>query len=80
VSYGTFLERDPDRAVDAQAMRFGTFAEAGPFGDVALGIEVPKLGGRPYGAPLYHQLVLLRRPMSRADADHHARVAAASAR
>lgn len=28
--------------------------------------------------PLYHQLVLLRRPMSRATADHHARVAAAS--
>ncbi|MFC6158153.1 TetR/AcrR family transcriptional regulator [Kribbella jiaozuonensis] len=28
--------------------------------------------------PLYLQLVLLRRPMSRATADHHARVAAAS--
>jgi AcrR family transcriptional regulator len=28
--------------------------------------------------PLYHQLVLLRRPMSRATADQHARVAAAS--
>ena len=28
--------------------------------------------------PLYHQLVLLRRPMSRSIADHHARVAAAS--
>jgi hypothetical protein len=28
--------------------------------------------------PLYHQLVLLCRPMSRATADHRARVAAAS--
>jgi AcrR family transcriptional regulator len=28
--------------------------------------------------PLYHQLVLLRRPMPRSVADHHARVAAAS--
>ncbi|MGW7681215.1 TetR/AcrR family transcriptional regulator [Kribbella sp. NPDC054772] len=28
--------------------------------------------------PLYHQLVLLRRPMTRADADQHARIAAAS--
>ncbi|MGZ0149991.1 TetR/AcrR family transcriptional regulator [Kribbella sp. WER1] len=27
-------------------------------------------------APLYHQLVLLRQPMSRAKADHHARTAA----
>jgi hypothetical protein len=31
-------------------------------------------------APLYHQLVLLRQPMTRAEADHHARVAAASVR
>lgn len=31
-------------------------------------------------APLYHQLVLLRQPMSRSAADHHARVAAASVR
>ena len=31
-------------------------------------------------APLYHQLVLLRQPMSRAEADQHARVAAASVR
>ena len=31
-------------------------------------------------APLYHQLVLLRQPMSRSEADHHARVAAASVR
>ena len=29
-------------------------------------------------APLYHQLVLLRQPMPRTVADHHARVAAAS--
>ncbi|MFF0339307.1 TetR/AcrR family transcriptional regulator [Kribbella sp. NPDC004875] len=29
-------------------------------------------------APLYHQLVLLRRPMTRASADEHARIAAAS--
>ncbi|NUR98104.1 MAG: TetR/AcrR family transcriptional regulator [Kribbellaceae bacterium] len=27
-------------------------------------------------APIYHQLVLLRQPMTRAQADHHARVAA----
>ncbi|MGW6197422.1 TetR-like C-terminal domain-containing protein [Kribbella sp. NPDC055110] len=27
-------------------------------------------------APLYHQLVLLQQPMSRSQADHHARVAA----
>ncbi|HET6743503.1 MAG TPA: TetR/AcrR family transcriptional regulator C-terminal ligand-binding domain-containing protein [Kribbella sp.] len=31
-------------------------------------------------APIYHQLVLLRQPMSRAGADHHARIAAASVR
>ena len=31
-------------------------------------------------APLYHQLVLLRQPMSRAEADRHARIAAASVR
>src|SRR5690349_23989985 len=31
-------------------------------------------------APLYHQLVLLRQPMTRSEADHHARVAAASVR
>ncbi|MEV6265692.1 TetR/AcrR family transcriptional regulator [Kribbella sp. NPDC051936] len=31
-------------------------------------------------APLYHQLVLLRQPMSRAEADQHARIAAASVR
>jgi AcrR family transcriptional regulator len=31
-------------------------------------------------APLYHQLVLLRQPMTRSVADHHARVAAASVR
>jgi AcrR family transcriptional regulator len=31
-------------------------------------------------APLYHQLVLLRRPMTRSEADHHARIAAASVR
>ena len=31
-------------------------------------------------APLYHQLVLLRQPMSRAKADRHARIAAASVR
>jgi AcrR family transcriptional regulator len=30
--------------------------------------------------PIYHQLVLLRQPMSRAEADHHARVATASVR
>lgn len=30
--------------------------------------------------PIYHQLVLLRQPMPRADADHHARVAVASVR
>lgn len=28
--------------------------------------------------PIYHQLVLLRQPMSRAEADHHAQVAAAA--
>ncbi|WP_350280097.1 TetR/AcrR family transcriptional regulator [Kribbella sp. HUAS MG21] len=31
-------------------------------------------------APLYHQLVLLRQPMTRSAADHHARIAAASVR
>ncbi|TCC43343.1 TetR/AcrR family transcriptional regulator [Kribbella sindirgiensis] len=31
-------------------------------------------------APLYHQLVLLRQPMSRDQADQHARIAAASVR
>ena len=31
-------------------------------------------------APVYHQLVLLRQPMARSEADHHARVAAASVR
>jgi AcrR family transcriptional regulator len=31
-------------------------------------------------APLYHQLVLLRQPMTRDQADHHARVAAAAVR
>jgi AcrR family transcriptional regulator len=31
-------------------------------------------------APLYHQVVLLRQPMSREQADHHARIAAASVR
>ncbi|MEI8406733.1 MULTISPECIES: hypothetical protein [unclassified Kribbella] len=30
-------------------------------------------------APLYHQLVLLRQPLSRAGADRYARAAAASA-
>lgn len=31
-------------------------------------------------APIYHQLVLLRQPMTRAQADQHARIAAASVR
>jgi AcrR family transcriptional regulator len=31
-------------------------------------------------APLYHQLVLLRQPMTRSEADQHARIAAASVR
>lgn len=31
-------------------------------------------------APIYHQLVLLRQPMSRAQADRHARIAAAAVR
>jgi AcrR family transcriptional regulator len=48
-------------------------------GEVRAGVDAHQLLLTATG-PVYHQLVLLRQPMSRAEADHHARVAAASVR
>ncbi|WP_432884409.1 TetR/AcrR family transcriptional regulator [Kribbella sp. CA-245084] len=46
-------------------------------GEIPAGVDAHQLLLTATG-PLYHQLVLLRRPMSRTAADHHARIAAAS--